>query len=77
MSTLLKILLIAIAVYYFLKFAGRILLSRFYKKMGTKMRQDYDSYEQKAEGEVTITNTERKQNNTKDVGEYVDFEEME
>ena len=78
-----KIILIIVAVYYTMKllfrFIAPILLVRFTKKMQDRFKQyQYSEFQQQKEGEVTIdkiNNTNRK--NSSDLGEYVDFEEIE
>ena len=78
-----KIILIIVAVYYTMKllfrFLAPVLLVRFTKKMQDRFKQhQYSEFQQQKEGEVTIdkiNNTNRK--NSSDLGEYVDFEEIE
>ncbi len=74
MRTLLTILLIAFIVYYLFKLFGKFLLSRIFKNIESEMNNDSSSF--RKEGEVTIQKGKNKNNKTKDVGEYVDFEEM-
>ncbi len=75
MKTLFTIILIIIIIYYVLKYVGRFLLFKFLKDMNSKMNQT-ENYSEQKEGEVTIQNKKSKNNQTQNVGEYVDFEEI-
>lgn len=77
MVTLFKILLFGIVIYYFFKLAGKFLLSFLFKNIESKLNNTAGDYNTKTEGELTIQNNTKKNNNTKNVGEYVDFEEIE
>jgi len=78
---LLKFLLVAIGIYYLLKFLFRALFPVIVKKTFDKMQQNQNQqqYQQKPEGEVTVekNTTNKDKHNTKDVGDYVDFEEVD
>ena len=88
-SGVLKVLLIVLLIYFGLKLIirwfGPILLRYILKKVGKKFGQDFSQFGQqnkrsgrKREGEVTI---EKKPKNSrrskKDVGEYIDYEEID
>ncbi|MDO8930022.1 MAG: DUF4834 domain-containing protein [Bacteroidota bacterium] len=71
---------IIVIIYYGLKFLGRLLFPIVVKKAVNNMQARQSSYqtERKREGEVTIEKDPRKQGNQRNnVGEYVDFEEVE
>lgn len=81
---LLRTILIIILVYYAAKFLMRLLAPFFIKKMAQKMqdqaKQQYGNQQQTnvKEGETVIDKAPRNQRQTKDdVGEYVDFEEID
>jgi hypothetical protein len=91
MSLLLKILLIAAAIYFMLKWIARLALKRFVKRM-EQQREDFFRHHQQmnnnrqssghgSDGEVTINEAYRKQRAEKSVGEdegeYVEYEEVE
>lgn len=86
-SGVLKVLLIVLLIYFGLKLIirwfGPILLRYILKKVGKKFGQDFSQFGQQGrkkekEGEVSI---EKKPKNTprskKDVGEYIDYEEID
>ncbi|WP_024769555.1 MULTISPECIES: DUF4834 family protein [Aquimarina] len=80
----LKIILIIILVYYGLKVItrlfGPLLLRYVTKKAGEKFKQQFDQYQQpqqSAEGEVTIEKKSKQNSSNKDVGEYIDYEEID
>ena len=76
---LLKIILIAAAVYYIIKLLMRLILPFALKKLFEKMQNTTppgQTYNNKTEGEVTIQYA-KKESSTDDYhGEYVDFEEI-
>ncbi|EZH75943.1 hypothetical protein ATO12_03895 [Aquimarina atlantica] len=80
----LKIILIIILVYYGLKIItrlfGPLLLRYVTKKAGEKFKQQFDQYQQprqSTEGEVTIEKKSKQNYSNKDVGEYIDYEEID
>ncbi|MBQ4821915.1 DUF4834 family protein [Aquimarina sp. MMG016] len=80
----LKVLLIILLVYYGLKILtrlfGPLLLKYVTKKAGEKFQQQFNQYqnpEQSAQGEVTIDKKSKQNSSNKDVGEYIDFEEID
>lgn len=76
---LLKFLLVAIGIYYLIKFLFRAFFPIIVKKTFDKMQQNQQQYQEKPEGEVTVEkNTTKKSNhNNKEVGDYVNFEEID
>ncbi len=77
MVAFLRILLIAVLVYYIIKFLGRFLFARFLRNFESKMNGSQEIYKNRKEGEVTVQTQQQKNNKSKDVGEYIDFEEIE
>ena len=81
----LKVILIIILIYYGLKILtrlfGPLLLRYVTKKAGEKFQQHFDQYQQPhepKEGEVTIEKKpKQKPSSNKDVGEYIDYEEID
>ncbi len=80
----LKVILIILLIYYGLKVLTRIfgpLLLRYVtKKAGEKFQQQFNQYQhaqQSAEGEVTIDKKPKAKSSNKDVGEYIDYEEID
>ena len=83
---LLKTILIIILVYYTLKLLARLFapfLLRFAaKKFEQKFGNSYnyhskDSSKQQKEGETVIDSIPKQQKSNKNVGEYIDFEEID
>ncbi len=83
-----RFILIVVLVYYVLKFLVRWLFPLWITRMANKMQdrmnnQQYQQreYQQKQEGKITIdkSNIEKStpQEKKDDVGEYIDFEEIE
>lgn len=80
---MLKILLIIAIVYISLLIIGRYLmplllkyaLKKLFKKAFSINNYDNSFYQKKPENEV-IDNSDTTKKNTKDIGEYVDFEEI-
>ncbi len=80
-----KVLAIIILTYFLIKYLFRIfapiLIKRFAKKMQDRFQQQfnqqYQGHNQTKEGEVTIEkNKSTPKKKTNDIGEYVDFEEV-
>ena len=83
---LLKTILIILLVYYGFKFLSRLFapfLARYVqKKAAERFGQHYNSYQNqenpKKEGEISIDKMPPKtKSSNKDVGEYVDYEEID
>jgi hypothetical protein len=80
---LLRTLFIIIAVYYAIKFIGRLafphILNRFMQKMENKMReqQGYTKYDETKVGETVIDKAPKSKKSNDSVGEYVDYEEVD
>ncbi len=78
---LLKTLLIIILFYTVFKYVLRLLAPFFLRSIARKMERQFHqqtppSNTQK-EGEVSIDQTPQKQSSSNDVGEYVDYEEID
>ncbi|GAA4277386.1 DUF4834 family protein [Aquimarina mytili] len=80
----LKVILIILLIYYGLKVLtrlfGPLLLRYVTKKAGEKFQQQFSQYQhtqQSPEGEVTIDKKPKQNYSNKDVGEYIDFEEVD
>ncbi len=78
---LLKFIIIAVGVYYLLKWTIRAIFPFLVQKTFDKMQDQAKKQQQqtKKEGEVTIDRTSSSKGNPakKDVGDYVDFEEVD
>ncbi len=75
-----KYILIAIGVYFLIKYLFRAFFPIIVKKTFDKMQQNQQQqYQEKPEGEVTVekNTTNKDKHDTKDVGDYVDFEEVD
>ena len=74
------VLIIALA-YMGLKFIMRLLapfiIRSIANKMAEKFNQNPPAQKHRKEGEITIDKTPNKTSTNKDVGEYIDFEEVE
>ncbi|WP_062060304.1 DUF4834 family protein [Aquimarina longa] len=79
-------ILIIILVYYGLKILtrlfGPLLLRYVTKKAGEKFQQQFNQHQQpnqssSKEGEITIEKKPKKNSSNKDVGEYIDYEEID
>ena len=84
----LKTILIILLVYYFLKILGKLFAPRMFRYAAKKTEEHFkEKFEGFAEqnnsneeqiGDVIIENKSTKKKNTsKNVGEYIDFEEIE
>ena len=74
---MLKFLLIFFIVIYLLGYFGRLFITRWIKNVAKK-QSNYDTYNQKKEGEVTIdTNIQDKNNANSKGGDYIDYEEVD
>ncbi len=76
-----RILLIIVGLYYVIKFLARIflpiLLRKAVEKAGENFTQHQQGQQQKPYGSFQQTGTPEKPRETKKVGEYVDFEEID
>lgn len=83
-----KTVLIIIAVWYLMKFLGRIFLPIIIKKVVTKAGQSFQQQQQQSpyynsrrynEPEIRVdsSNTSKRPREKKKVGEYVDYEELD
>ena len=83
----LKVVLIVLLIYFglklFIRWVGPILLRWVLKKIGRKFEQRFQQYDptkaqKRTQGEVTIEKKPKKNPNSKnDVGEYIDYEEID
>lgn len=77
---LLRFILIIGIIYYLFKFLFKAFFPVIVKKTFDKMQNNQQQqYQQKPEGEVTVEKnpTHTKKHDTKGVGDYVDFEEID
>ena len=80
---LLKFLFWFFVISYLIKFLGRVflplMLKRFINKSSEKFKQQYDNMDtySNKEGEVTIESNKKSSDSSNDVGDYVDFEEVD
>lgn len=80
----LNIILVIMLIYYGLKFVGKYLIPIFFQKAMQNVEKKFNqqqkeqSYDKSKEGKTTIDKTpiQPKESN-KNVGEYVDFEEVD
>ncbi|MRT92232.1 DUF4834 family protein [Ancylomarina sp. 16SWW S1-10-2] len=78
-----KFILIVVGIYFLIKYLFRaffpVIVKKTFDKMQQKQNQQQQQYQEKPEGEVTVEkNTKSKEkHNTKDIGDYVDFEEVD
>lgn len=76
-----KFIIIAVGIYYLLKWILKAIFPFLVKKTFDKMQEQANQQQQqtKKEGEVTIDKSSEKMGNShkKDVGDYVDFEEVD
>nr|WP_109301144.1 DUF4834 family protein [Aquimarina sp. AU474] len=80
----LKVILIILLIYYGLKVLtrlfGPLLLRYVTKKAGEKFQQQFSQYQQpqqSPEDDVTIDKKTKQKSSNKDVGEYIDYEEID
>jgi len=81
---LLKFLFWFFVISYLIRFLGRVflpfMLKRFINKSSQRFRQQYDdmnTHSNKKEGDITIESNKTSSDSSNDVGDYVDFEEVE
>ena len=76
-----KTILILMLAYSIFKYVMRILSPWIVRSMARKMSQKFNqptqNYNYQHEGDVSIDKTEKKQHPKHDVGEYVDYEELD
>lgn len=89
LSQVLRVLLIVLLIYFgfklFIRWFGPIILRYFLKKVGKKFEQKFSQFDPMAgqqqrqkQGEVTIEkNQKNKRKSKNDVGDYIDYEEIE
>ena len=84
-----RTILIILLIYYGFKFLTRLIAPIILKKMVNKMGSNFQSsftnfskqaHSQKKEGDITIEKSTKKEKNTKskkDIGDYIDYEEVD
>ena len=76
-----KTILILVLAYSIFKYVIRILSPWIIRSMARKMAQKFNqpppNYNSQNEGDISIDKTEKKQRPKQDVGEYVDYEELD
>ncbi|PXX97123.1 DUF4834 domain-containing protein [Marinifilum breve] len=78
-----KFIIIAVGIYYLLKLIIRamfpFLVQKTFDKMQNEAKRQQQEQQHKREGEVTIDKSPNSKSNPnkKDVGDYVDFEEVD
>lgn len=74
-----KFIIIAVGVYYILKWILKAIFPFLVQKTFSKMQDQAKQQQTKKEGEVTIDKSSGKTGDPhkKDVGDYVDFEEVD
>ncbi|WP_286761629.1 DUF4834 domain-containing protein [Salegentibacter sp. UBA1130] len=82
LQTILIILLVYFAFKMLIKWFGPLILKYFLRKMGKRFeeqfRQQQGPTSQKKEGKVSIDKKPKgKRNSNKNVGEYIDYEEID
>lgn len=81
LKTILIILLIYFGFKIFIKWFGPMILKYFLRKIGSKVRQQFNAQETSAtkkKGEVVIEKKPKNDKKTnKNVGEYIDYEEID
>ncbi|SFF62647.1 hypothetical protein SAMN04488033_10281 [Salegentibacter agarivorans] len=82
LQTILIILLVYFAFKMLIKWFGPLILKYFLRKMGKRFeeqfRQQQGPASQKKEGKVSIDKKPKgKRNSNKNVGEYIDYEEID
>lgn len=79
-----RTLLIIILIYYVIKFLSRLFAPLLMRFIAKKAEEKFGQFQQrpqqevpKKEGEVTIDKMPNTKTSNKDVGEYVDYEEID
>ena len=76
-----KTILILLLAYSIFKYVMRLISPWIIRSMARKMAQKFNqpppNYNSQNEGDISIDKTEKKQRPKQDVGEYVDYEELD
>ena len=76
-----KTILILLLAYSIFKYVMRLLspwiIRSMARKMAQKFNQPHTNYNTQNEGDISIDKIEKKQSPKQDVGEYVDYEELD
>ncbi|MFD2518825.1 DUF4834 domain-containing protein [Salinimicrobium flavum] len=85
-SEVLRVVLIILLIYFgfklIIRWFGPLILKYFLRKVGQKFEQKFNQFDSTAgkpkEGEVTIEKKPKNpRNSKKDVGDYIDYEEID
>ena len=74
---LVKTVLIIILAYSIIKYITRLLAPWILRSMAKKINKPPSNYNSSNERDVSIDKSVKKQRSVKDVGEYVDYEELD
>jgi len=76
-----KVLLIILLIWYSIKLLARILLpifiAKFIRNTQERFQQKYQGQQNKKDEDIKSNSSREKKNSTENLGEYVDFEEVE
>tara|TARA_B100000700_G_C14677863_1_gene683942 strand:- start:303 stop:548 length:246 start_codon:yes stop_codon:yes gene_type:complete len=76
-----KALLIILLIWYSIKLLARILLpifiAKFIRNTQERFQQKYQGQQNKKDEDIKSNSSREKKNSTENLGEYVDFEEVE
>ena len=76
-----KTILIIVLGYTIFKYVMRLLAPLFLRSIARKMERQFHqnapTSQPKKEGEISIDKSPKKQSSNKDIGEYVDYEEVD
>ena len=76
-----KVLLFLLLIWYSIKLLARILLpifiAKFIRNTQERFHQKYQGQKNKKDEDVKSNSSREKKNSTENLGEYVDFEEVE
>ena len=76
-----KALLIILLIWYSIKLLARILLpifiAKFIRNTQERFQQKYQGQQNKQDEDIKSNSSREKKNSTENLGEYVDFEEVE
>tara|TARA_B100000427_G_scaffold264121_1_gene229161 strand:+ start:278 stop:505 length:228 start_codon:yes stop_codon:yes gene_type:complete len=75
---MLKFILTFIIIYYVFKFLSRLYLSYILNRFKNNSFRNYnDKYNNQKEGDVTINKMPKEKPKNKNVGDYIDYEEID
>ncbi|MBE9469195.1 MAG: hypothetical protein IMY72_12855 [Bacteroidetes bacterium] len=76
MTSFLKFILVFVIVFYLIKILFRYFIKKFLNNYNNNSKDNFAKQEKK-EGNITVENSEQKKTYPKDMGEYVDYEEVD